>query len=248
MKRIRLVLVEPRSAANLAHCARVAANFGVQDVVVVNPACAWPAMGDEEARRIASAGVTLSRLEAFTRADSLIDALADCEWAVAFTRREGARREADLTVGAMARDGLARGGRVALVFGNEEFGLSAADVALCRAVCRIPTDESGVGSMNLSHAVAVALARVFEAHESRGSRASAPSSAPIGDVEAWLSEAGEWMRHVCYFDERNPDRHIDRLREIVGAGLRPEDLAFLRGLVSKTLVVLGAKSRGKRLN
>jgi tRNA/rRNA methyltransferase len=51
---------------------------------------------------------------------------------------------------------LARGGRVALVFGSEKHGLTRDDLALCHLLVEIPTDPEQP-SMNLGQAVAVCL-------------------------------------------------------------------------------------------
>lgn len=48
-----------------------------------------------------------------------------------------------------------------MVFGREESGLSEAELRLCSHSCAIPTGRIQ-GSMNLSHAVAVVLSRLFE--------------------------------------------------------------------------------------
>jgi len=51
---------------------------------------------------------------------------------------------------------LARGGRVALVFGPEKHGLTRDDLSWCHLLVEIPTDP-GQPSMNLGQAVAVCL-------------------------------------------------------------------------------------------
>ena len=51
---------------------------------------------------------------------------------------------------------LARGGRVALVFGPEKHGLTREDLSFCHLLVEIPTDARQP-SMNLGQAVAVCL-------------------------------------------------------------------------------------------
>eukprot|EP00668_Euglena_longa_P016920 GGOE01021231.1.p1 GENE.GGOE01021231.1~~GGOE01021231.1.p1 ORF type:complete len:357 (+),score=65.30 GGOE01021231.1:29-1099(+) len=53
--------------------------------------------------------------------------------------------------------------RIALVFGNEAMGLSTNDTLRCGALCTIPTGPRCT-SLNLSHAVAVVLCRLYEWH------------------------------------------------------------------------------------
>ena len=68
---------------------------------------------------------------------------------------------------------LARGGRVALVFGSEKRGLTREDLAHCHLLTVIPTDPRQP-SMNLGQAVAVCLYEIA----SRISLPSAPDSDP----------------------------------------------------------------------
>jgi hypothetical protein len=52
--------------------------------------------------------------------------------------------------------------KLALVFGREESGLTADELEACTHLCSIPTGRKQP-SMNLSHAVAVVLAQIYEA-------------------------------------------------------------------------------------
>jgi hypothetical protein len=51
--------------------------------------------------------------------------------------------------------------RVSLLFGSEADGLTTEELSSATHVCEIPTSPTQ-GSLNLSHAVAISLARVFE--------------------------------------------------------------------------------------
>lgn len=65
----------------------------------------------------------------------------------------------------------------ALVFGREESGLSEEELRLCTLFCAIPTAASRQASMNLSHAVAVVLAQMYERRALPEAPGSAPASA-----------------------------------------------------------------------
>jgi tRNA C32,U32 (ribose-2'-O)-methylase TrmJ len=52
-------------------------------------------------------------------------------------------------------------GTTALVFGREENGLTESELRLCAHACAIPTGRIQ-SSMNLSHAVAVVLAGLYD--------------------------------------------------------------------------------------
>ena len=52
-------------------------------------------------------------------------------------------------------------GKVALVFGREESGLTEAELSLCSHACSIPTGNLQP-SLNLSHAVCVVLSQLWD--------------------------------------------------------------------------------------
>ena len=56
-------------------------------------------------------------------------------------------------------------GKVALVFGREESGLTESELSLCTHSCSIPTGTLQP-SLNLSHAVCVILAQLYEQRDS----------------------------------------------------------------------------------
>jgi tRNA C32,U32 (ribose-2'-O)-methylase TrmJ len=118
------------------------------------------------------------------------EAIANCRIAIGWTRRAGTTRDVSLSWSdlcrnhATLREAIAGpigmgiedpAPSVALLFGREESGLSTDELLCCTHLCSIPTGRAQP-SMNLSHAVAVALAPVFEAVTS-GDMTAAPSGA-----------------------------------------------------------------------
>jgi len=124
----------------------------------------------KRAKPLATAdGVPL--IEQFKVVDSLQHALLDCGTAVAFTGREGdnfrpPRVDYRNLWSLLPSDssGETSGSRaaapLALVFGREDCGLKMEELMCCSHCCTISTHSCG--SLNLSHAVAVVLARLFE--------------------------------------------------------------------------------------
>lgn len=94
--------------------------------------------------------------EGAERYPTLGAALAGASLAAGFTRRTGRRRKEPLRVDEFAAWLAAAPARdVALVFGNERSGLSAAELDLCDLSVAIPASEA-FPSLNLSHAVQLA--------------------------------------------------------------------------------------------
>ena len=129
------------------------ANFGFSRLTVVAPFEAhW--------REAQSAIGAESLLQNAKRTERLEQAIADCTLVIGTGTL--AHRKAEQPVVPLPELGgriiseLARGGRVALVFGSEKRGLTREDLSYCHLLAVIPTDPQQP-SMNLGQAVAVCL-------------------------------------------------------------------------------------------
>lgn len=126
------------------------ANFGLEDLRVVKP---YEVAFREAVSAVGGAHV-LQKARVFA---TVADAVADCSLVVGTTAAQ--RRELQQPIEPL-QTGMRRvvehGGRTALVFGSEKFGLSNDDMSFCHALLRIET-VAGTPSMNLGQAVAVCL-------------------------------------------------------------------------------------------
>lgn len=255
LSRVRLVLVETQGPQNLGACARLCANFGVDDWALVRPRCA---PDDPEALQFAT-GPSQARLRRARRFERIEDALEGCGLTVAFCGKPpGRRAPAPIELPELA-ELLAGGdaGRVALVFGNERTGLTTPDLLGCERACRLATTEE-LDSLNLSHAVAIALARVFEADPAAaraGERrppggARGPLRSPVAaheEREGMYVHLRELMLALGLDRAGNPDRLLRTLRRALDrADLRSNEVRALRALCSKGLGELAARIRPPR--
>lgn len=152
-ERLGVVLVRPRNPLNMGAAARAMANFGLEHLSVVAPfAPHW-----REARSAVGAPALLENAREST---TLAEAVADCTLVAGtgtLTYRKPEQRVVPLPALAPIVAGeLARGGRVAVVFGAEKHGLTRDDLSHCHLLVEIPTDPRQP-SMNLGQAVAVCL-------------------------------------------------------------------------------------------
>lgn len=174
---IRLVLLRPRNADNLGAIARAMKNFGLTDWVVVSPN---PALLEAPGvQRLAVKSGEL--LESVRRVETLEEAISDCSWVVGTTMRhvDGRRR---LFPDEVAKEGVERAQKFAIVFGDERSGLTNEDLAQCHAVSVIPTADEQP-SLNLSQAVVVYAHALFNAQRAhRASGKPAPSPALADDA------------------------------------------------------------------
>ena len=154
LERLTVVLSRPAYAGNVGAVARVLANFGVRRCILVAPRCDINSL---EARQYATghSSVVLATMETVK---NLSDTLSEANIVIAVTRRTGQMRQPTITIHDIA--GRLRAGKVTLVFGPEESGLTDEDVQLCTNILTLDVSPT-MASLNLSHAVAVVLSHVF---------------------------------------------------------------------------------------
>lgn len=150
LDRISIVLVEPKEPGNVGAAARAMKTMGLSSLALVG----GPDLSDPSARQMGHGAHAI--LEAAHRTDTLAEALAPCRLALATTHRR--RRNAPplhpLEEAIPELMSAARAGQVALVFGREDRGLTAAEIALCAGLCRLPA-ATAHPSLNLAQAVMV---------------------------------------------------------------------------------------------
>jgi tRNA/rRNA methyltransferase len=204
---VDVVLVRPRNPLNIGAVARAMANFGFSRLSVVAPY-------EPHWREAVSAIGAEALLQNAKKTESLEDAVTHCTLVAGtgtLTYRKP-EQEAILLPALPPRiqQELARGGRVALVFGPEKHGLTRDDLSLCHILVEIPTDPRQP-SMNLGQAVAVCL---YELAARPSPRSNAPPEAgtsplakslvrqapavPAADLELLAGLIGETMLAVGY--------------------------------------------------
>jgi tRNA/rRNA methyltransferase len=230
-----IVLVEPQLGENIGMVARAMANFGLEELRLVNPRDGWPS---EKARAAAS------------RADHVVDAarvfpdlrsaIADLHFVLATTARERDNFKPVLAPVAAARDMRARmrdGQRTGVLFGRERFGLYNEEIGLSDAIVTFPVNPD-YASLNIAQAV---LLMAYEWRKSglaseTETNFSGPEMRPatrqelhglFDHLEAAL-EARGYFRPAA----KKP-KMVDNLRAVLTrAGFSEAELKVLRGVVA----------------
>jgi tRNA/rRNA methyltransferase len=159
-----VILVEPQLPDNIGMVARASANFGLDELRLVNPRDGWP---NEKARIAASgANYVIDDAVAF---ETLQQAQADLNWVCATTARQRDLRKPVLTpeqaIGEMRRR-IGDGQRCGMVFGRERSGLETHEVAGADAIVMIPVNNR-FASLNLAQAVLILGYEWMRDHEAR---------------------------------------------------------------------------------
>lgn len=226
---LAVVLVSVRNPLNIGAAARAMANFGFDDLRVVNP---YEVAFREAVSAVGGVGV-LAKAREF---ESLAGAVADCSLVLGTTAgTHRAPQHPVERVDAAAQAMREHSGRVAILFGSEKFGLSNEDLSFCHMLARIPTAPD-TPSMNLGQAVAVCLYELArETAAPRKSRFRAMDGAEAEHLTAMLLEvlrsSGYSNRITAVSTDQKIRRWIRRLR--IGRRDAPLLLGILRQILWK---------------
>ena len=150
----KLILSHIEGAINLGLIARSMNNFSLDSLTLINPQLS---LEDSNISKFSPHSSHL--LEKVSIVSSLEDIKNDCDLVIGFSRRTGQFRRKDLslpTLNEFLINKYPSSSSIALVFGNEQVGLKDDEIKLCDFQCDIPTTGE-LGSLNLSHAVAIVL-------------------------------------------------------------------------------------------
>lgn len=208
-----VVLHEPQDLVNIAAVVRAMKNFALRDLRLVRPA-------EYDAHRIEGiAHQTGDLLKRVVQCETLNEALADCVLTVALTARGRTAKHNALRPREAAPEILAAAaqGRVALVLGREDRGLSNDDLDRCHRAVTIPTNPAHA-SLNLGQAFCVMAYELFVEGDRlpplKPPRKTAPT-ATHGDLEELLRAAERTLWAIEFFKAKNPEMVMRTVRSIV---------------------------------
>lgn len=157
MPKFRVVLVEPLNDGNVGAIARAMKNFGLDDLMLVRPC----AVGEEATKR-AMHGIDV--LEKSRTVFSEEDAFEDVDFVAATsgidTVSEKKFPRISMTPRAFAEKVKEVDGRIALVFGREDFGLDNELIKKSDFLITIPANPK-YSILNISHAASIVFYELF---------------------------------------------------------------------------------------
>jgi tRNA/rRNA methyltransferase len=227
LENIRVVLCETSHPGNIGAAARAMKTMGLTELHLVAP----QRFPDPQAqRRAARAADVLEKAGVHATLD---EALRGVAFAVACSARtrEMAVPAATARAAAARAIEVARSQAVALVFGNEAYGLTTEQVNKCGLLAAIPADPE-YSSLNLGAAV-----QVF-AYELRMASETPPAPAPERDlasheeVEGFYGHLETALAATGFFDPEHPKKLMPRVRRLFArAGLERDEVNILRGIL-----------------
>lgn len=234
---IRIVLVNTSHPGNIGGAARAMKNMGLSELVLVAPK-RFPA--DEAEWRAAGAKDILDKAIVV---DTVEEALAGCGLVLGTSARErripwplfDPRDSAE-----QAKQSLAAGNKVAIMFGREDRGLTNEELQKCHFHVHIPTNEE-YSSLNLAAAVQVLSYElrmaVLGEHplEQKNAEDWDYALADADDVERMMTHLEQVLVEVDFLDPENPKQVMARLRRLYNRQrLDTMEVNILRGILAST--------------
>ncbi|HEY9150248.1 MAG TPA: tRNA (cytosine(32)/uridine(32)-2'-O)-methyltransferase TrmJ [Gammaproteobacteria bacterium] len=230
---IRIVLVNTSHPGNIGASARAMKTMGLEQLWLVQPKDFPHA---EATARASGADDLLARAVVCADLDS---ALAGCRWVVG-----ASARLRTITVPLLLPRDCARQahqecgqGKVALLFGREQSGLSNEELDRCHALVHIPTDAA-YGSLNLAMAVQVVAYELRLAYLDDDWRpppeiGEQTPLAEVDEVERFYAHLEQALTELEFLDPANPRQLMRRLRRLFNrVRLDRNEVNILRGILS----------------
>jgi tRNA/rRNA methyltransferase len=240
-----LILVRPQLADNIGMVARAMANFGLDDLRLVDPRDGWP---NEKARAAASgANFIVDAARAFP---ALETAIGDLNFVCATTARQRDLAKPVLTPEQAVQEIRRRmddGQRCGIVFGPERAGLETDEVAVADAVIMVPVNPR-FASLNLAQAALLlgyewlketrrgSLGRVttYETPLTAGQQTRGSPPATKEQLVGFFEQLEEELERLGFFNPPHKRQTVVRnIRTMFSRiGATEQEVRTLRGIVA----------------
>jgi TrmH family RNA methyltransferase len=210
---VRIVLVRPRDARNVGAACRAMKSMGITSLAIVPDALLDPT----QARTLAHYAQDI--LEKATFHATLADAVKDAVLVAGTTRRRGGKRKYFSIFPEQLGERIAGlgAGTVAVVFGNEETGLTDEELSFCQLAVTIPASPQ-FPSLNLSHAVQIICYAIFRTRTAGHLTPFSPVS--VTELDALVSVITRSLKSIGFFHVVGPEQMGVFFKDILGrAGL-----------------------------
>jgi tRNA/rRNA methyltransferase len=242
---VKIILVEPAGPLNVGSVARVMKNFGLNQLVLVNPQC--DRLGDE-AKLMAVRARDI--LETAVLVDTLPQALQGCRHAIATTGTDH-----DLNVPLeFPRTALpwlleTAGQPAALIFGREDRGLTNQELNYAQRFVRIPSSNEYT-SLNLAAAVGVCCYELAQSVVNTDPQRTSPETelAQMDVVESYYQQLESLLLDIGFLYPHTASSRMEKFRQLYNrAQLRTQELSMLRGILRQLRWSLRNKNNQQNL-
>lgn len=238
-----IILVGPRYPENIGASARIAFNFGINQIIVVT--------GEQHDRermlKMAThkAAHLINTMQVYR---DTAEAVAPFQFIVGTTARQGRHRippKGPRVVMEEVAPLVHGNNNVALMFGPENTGLTNRDIDFCQFNSTIPTAD--FSSLNLAQAVAIhCYELVMALAQSSAAHAAGDDYANTHQLEGMFEHIEQALTTTTYLADQNTDYWMRNIRQFLGrVKVRKKEASMIRGICRKFLWHYGVHGRKK---
>jgi tRNA/rRNA methyltransferase len=233
---VRIVLVRPRDPRNVGAACRAMKCMGLRTLSIVVDGLLDPT----QARTLAHYAADV--LDGASLHTDVREAIGDAVLVAGTTRRRGRNRKYFTLFPEQLAQKIAsiRTGTVAVLFGNEETGLTDEELSLCNLAVSIPA-SSEFPSLNLSHAVQVVCYEIHRALKAGHLTPFTPiGAAAVNDLVTVITGS---LESIGFFTQVTPRQMGVYFKDIIArAGLSVNEAKRL-GVIFRKIAGLASRNR-----
>lgn len=240
LQQIKVILCNTSHAGNIGAAARAMKTMGLTKLILVDP------LIKADDHSLALACNAREVVENAQYVPHLSDALAECHLAIAMTGRKREFNDRLQTPKQLLPEiltALETNLQLALVFGNEQHGLTIPQLELCNRLVTIPGNPAYF-SLNLAQAVQIIAYEIYSNYAPNLQHLINPiQKANLGDSQYLLASLDQIMTTTKYYQHKNKDRVLRRLQKILHkADLEREEADLLHGVLNKIKTSLSSQT------
>ena len=225
LENVTIVLHRPKYSENIGAAARAACNMGIKRLKVVAP----ENYDLDKILKLATHAVSpvVEKIEVH---DNLCDAVADFHYVVGTTARMGGQRHVVTSPLIIAEKlvPISANNNVAIIFGQEDKGLSNEDIRFCHILVNIPTAD--FSSINLAQAVMIICYAIYNAGADERNK-NIPRLASRHELEGMYAQLKDILARISYINPENPDYWMLKFRDFFNRiQLRAREVSIVRGI------------------
>jgi len=226
-----IILVNPKYPENIGASARIACNFGIENLMVI----AQKRPDEERMLKMAThkAAHLIHELQLFKETS---EATRPYHFIVGTTARQGRHRVLEQTPYEVMSDlaPLAPGSRIALMFGPENSGLTNQDLDLCQFTSTIPTVD--FSSLNLAQAVSIHCYELSMALRKVSSTVRESDFANSYDLEGMYDHIEQVLTKTTFIRHTNKTYWMRNIRQFLSRiRIKKKEASLIRGACRKFL-------------